>query len=300
MLCSCVICESIGSSVAAFAQTTSSLKVEYYMRSGRTNLALREWDRAMADFHQCLLLAPDNLDAYSGLAGACFLKGDLHQAVTAYDHIIECDPQDPIAHLNRGNIYRLEKNYGKAIADFNECLKLDPKNRDAYGGRGSAFFRTGAYSNAINDFTLVLESGTNDPSALISREDRADCYYETKQYERADEDFKIVAGIETGNYNVYNDIAWFRATCPVAAMRDGSNAVELATKACELSQWRDPKVIDTLAAAFAEEGNFQKAITYQEDALEISGVAGKEIQGAKDRLNLYLAKEPYRVRGVSH
>jgi hypothetical protein len=77
-------------------------------------------------------------------------------------------------------------------------------------------------------------------------------------------------------------------------MRSGREAVKLATKACELSKWQDPQVIDTLAAAFAEDGNFQSATAYEERALRMSRSTGEEIEGAQNRISLYLQKQAYR------
>ena len=84
-----------------------------------------------------------------------------------------------------------------------------------------------------------------------------------------------------------------RATCPEAEIRDGKEAVKLALKACELSHWKDWGIIDTLAAAYAEQRDFEQAIRYQKQALELAGSSNAQ-ENIKNHLALYEQRKPYR------
>jgi tetratricopeptide (TPR) repeat protein len=90
-----------------------------------------------------------------------------------------------------------------------------------------------------------------------------------------------------------NSLAWLLATCPEAKICEGKEAVELALRACELSEWRDWGMIDTLAAAYAEQGDFDRAIKYQKQVLEI-GKSSNEYDKIKEHLSLYEQHRPYR------
>lgn len=56
--------------------------------------------------------------------------------------------------------------------------------------------------------------------------------------------------------NLFNNLAWLRATCPDQSLRESGEALSLARRACELSDWGEANKIDTLAAAYAETGDF--------------------------------------------
>ena len=83
-----------------------------------------------------------------------------------------------------------------------------------------------------------------------------------------------------------------RATCPDATLRDGRQAVAAATRACELTAWKDPGLLDTLAAACAEAGDFDAAVRWQTKAGAMVHDAGSR-SGFEARLALYRAKKPY-------
>ena len=98
---------------------------------------------------------------------------------------------------------------------------------------------------------------------------------------------------DPGYAGSYNQRAWIWATCPEARFRDGKKAVESATRACELTDWKEADVLDTLAAASAEAGDFDAAVKWQEKAQGLYWDALDKEQGLA-RLSLYRAKKPYR------
>jgi tetratricopeptide (TPR) repeat protein len=90
----------------------------------------------------------------------------------------------------------------------------------------------------------------------------------------------------------YNNLAWIYATSPLIHIRDGDEAVTLALKACELTDFKEPEALDTLAAAYAEAGNFEKAIEYQERAIDLCQEESKS--ALLKSLKLYQAGQAYR------
>ena len=92
----------------------------------------------------------------------------------------------------------------------------------------------------------------------------------------------------------WNQLAWLLATCPSASIRDARRAIAAVTTACELTKWGDANYLDTLAAAYAEQGEFAKAVEHQAKALKIGGdeIDRKDFE---NRLHFYESGQPYRV-----
>jgi tetratricopeptide (TPR) repeat protein len=92
-----------------------------------------------------------------------------------------------------------------------------------------------------------------------------------------------------------NGLAWVLSTSPIDDLRDGKRAVELATKACELTQFKEPRFLDTLAAAYAESNDFDSAVKWSEKTLELLGdQESKFREQFAQALANYKAKKPMR------
>jgi len=104
--------------------------------------------------------------------------------------------------------------------------------------------------------------------------------------------FKQTIAIDPNFAHAYNNLAWIYATSPNATFRNGEEAVCLATKACELTTFENARLLDTLAAAYAEAGNFKKAIAYQNKAIDLSQEDAKP--ALLTRLELYQSGQAYR------
>jgi hypothetical protein len=90
-----------------------------------------------------------------------------------------------------------------------------------------------------------------------------------------------------------NDLGWTLATAADPKVRDGKAAVEFATKACELTTWKQPAYLDTLGAAYAEAGEFDTAVRRQIEAISLLNDANEK-KVCETRLKLYQDRKPFR------
>jgi len=99
-----------------------------------------------------------------------------------------------------------------------------------------------------------------------------------------------------GNPYLLNNLAWVLATCPQASIRNGARAVELAQQAERLSGGKDPSILGTLAAAYAEAGRFPEAVATAQRTLELATVQANpaQVEALRARISLYRADSPFR------
>ena len=120
-------------------------------------------------------------------------------------------------------------------------------------------------------------------------------WYSKKEYGKAIADYNKAISLDAKDGWTYNARARIWATCPDACFRDGKKAIESATRACELSKWKHALPIATLAAAYAESGDFLRAAEYQQRANNLYGNQNeKEKQEGERRLKLYQERKPLR------
>ena len=105
------------------------------------------------------------------------------------------------------------------------------------------------------------------------------------------QDYRAAIAAKPHHAEAFNNLAWTLATCPQSEIRNGKEAVSAALQACELNSWKSPGTIGVLAAAYAENGQFESAVKYQQQALAtIDGGSKAEFQ---ERLKLYQGHKAY-------
>ena len=147
------------------------------------------------------------------------------------------------------------------------------------------------YSKAVELYQKAADQGYAPGQAYLASQ-YAQGKGVPKDYRKAVELFHKAVN-QGQSPNVFNDFAWFLATCPDQSQRNGKDAVTYANKACQLSGWKEANFIGTLAAAFAELGDFDAAMRYQKQAMA-TGSDYPDKQTMEKALKLYQERKPYR------
>ena len=248
------------------------------------------WDKQHVEKSRKFSPAIVRSDLYLQQGVAHFKKNEFDKAIDAYTEVLRLYPTGA-ASYNRGLAYGHKGDYDKAISDFTQAIILKPKDVEAYRNRGLAYAHKGNYDKAIPDFTKVISLKPKDVEAYGVR---GIIYSRKKNYDKAIADYTQLIRLR-GNAEDYNSRAWILATCPEARYRDGRKAVADATKVCELTKWKSPYYFDTLAAAYAENGDFTEAVKWQKKALlDPSVFSSNVLEECRKRLTLYQDRKPYR------
>jgi len=181
--------------------------------------------------------------------------------------------------------------YDGAIADFTAELQLDPTAAPAFLGRGLAFVETGQPDWAIADLTEALRL---DPRLARAYTGRGVAWKAKHEYQHAIDDLNEAIRLAPNDADAHSALATIRATCPDDRYRDGSLAFANATRAYQLHGKTCAHCLDTLGAAYAEAGDFPRAVTWQTKALAALPEGDAERDSFDARLALYRDNKPYR------
>ena len=250
----------------------------------------KEFDIAIADYNEAIRLDPGSEVGWYCRGIAWGNKKEYEKAIVDFGEAIRLDPKYALAYNNRGIAWGNKKEYDKAITDYSEAIRLDPKYALAYNNRGIAWGNKKEYDKAITDYSEAIRL---DPKYALAYNNRGIAWGNKKEYDKAITDYSEAIRLDPKYALAYNGRAWLWATCPDAKYRDGKRAIESATKACELGDWKVANDIDTLGAAYAEAGDFATAVEWQTKAIALV-TDEKKKDDFRNRLKLYEAKTPYR------
>jgi len=249
-----------------------------------------ELEIAIMDFGEAIRLNPTGAGLYNNRGNAWLRKKEYDRAIADYNEAIRLEPFET-GYYNRGIAWVGKKDYDRAIADYSEAIRLDPKYVVAFNSRGNAWLQKKEYDKAIADYSEAIRL---DPKYVAVFNNRGFAWNKRRDYEKAIRDFSQAIKVDAGYADAYNRLAWLLATCPDARFRDGNLAIEVALQSCKLTNWKDGNCVDTLAAGYAEAGQFDKATHYQEMALTDSSYVRLSGLGARQRLELYQQQKAYR------
>jgi len=225
--------------------------------------------------------------AYSAL-------GDSARAIADFSEAIGHDPQVETARANRGLLLDYQRNYKKAIFDLTQAEPESSSRVSLHAALANSYFQTGQRDRARAEYIRITQLPVKDKSEYVFR---ARAHMMVGQYKAADSDFAAAKRSEPSDWYVLNERAWFAATCPDDALRNGRAAVRDAISACEGTHWKDAGYIDTLAAAYAETGDFAHAIQYGRQAVGVGGGTPRERSEIEHHLRLFVRSQPIRKEG---
>ena len=267
---------------------------ENYHSRGMAYWRLKDHSRAILDFDETIKLKPQYAGAYINRGNAYRDLKNNRQALADFSTAVQLDAKSFIAYNNRGLVHTDMKNFNAAMTDFNQALQLNKDYAEAFNNRGVVWRELGQMNNAFADYTRALTLYPLFVEALVNR---GYVLKKMGRYDNALGDYSKAALLSPFNPNTLNNHAWLLATCPDKRFRDGKKALVDAQKACELTKKGDWNCLDTLAASYAEVGEFDKAVETATAAVEKAPTEQKT--GITQRIAMYQSKQAFRENSTN-
>ncbi len=253
-------------------------------------------DEALASYSAALRQDPAFVPALINRGNIWMAKKTPGGAIEDYAKAIKADPKSILAHVNRGIAYQTKKDFDKALEDYDEAIRLGLKTATAFNNRGHVREIKRDYDLAIADYDEAIRL---EPNYYLAWINRGSARQARGEYEQALADYTEATRLNPASPWGYARQAWIRATCPQEKLRNGKEAVALATEAAEKDGARDASVVDIRAAAHAEDGDYANAIFWEKQAIVLAAKS-TNVDAKNDgklyraRLALYEQKRPYR------
>jgi tetratricopeptide (TPR) repeat protein len=286
--------ERYDDALASFDRASELAPASARPYEGRGELFRRQGDldKAVEQLSKALERSPDNVATLLLRAGIYYQQHDPERALADVERAIRIQPRILRPHLMRAEIYAATGRLDQAINQLERLLQLAPGQKELLSELGSFYLGNGQPRKAIDVLSQVLQQDPDDSSVLRNR---GDAYLSIGKHAEAIADFdRALQQDEDENDDVLlNNLAWVLATSPVDELRNGQRAVKLATQAAELTGYQVPHILSTLAAAYAETGDYQTAIKWSQKAVEL-GKDDPALAELQQELASYQAGKPVR------
>ncbi|MGD1083140.1 MAG: tetratricopeptide repeat protein [Verrucomicrobiota bacterium] len=316
----------------AISQFQTALRIEPDNASAHNNLgnALEQkgrLDEAILQYHNSLQLQPEHAETYCNLGNALLKKGSVEEAIRQLQKALQIKPDFAAARYNLGNAFLQSGSLDEAITQYQKALEINLDYADAHHNLGTALLRKGRVDEAITQYQDALQI---KPDLEDARHNLGMAYFQKGDLEKAIECYQEAIKINPRSADAYanlglaffkkreikqavdtwekalvikpeqlfvlNNLAWLLATTPDASLRDGARAVTLAKQADQLGGNSNPMMLHTLAAAYAETGDYALAAATARRGLDLAVEQKNNALAAtlQREIQLYEAQTPLR------
>ncbi len=256
------------------------------------------WKDTETLWRQVLRVEPNNGKAHNSLANWFYRQGRAAEAVERHKIGIRCDPTRPGAYNDMAAaLVRLGRT-DEAMDAYRQSIEINPRRPEGYAGLGMLLIKSRDPAEVKEGLECLRTSLEIRPTLSLPRICLANHHVQTKQYSRAAAELREGLKLTPRDPMLAARAAWLLATCPDDAVRNGAEALTWARRAVDSADEPDPVILEGLAAALAETGQFDQAVQVARQATALARQQGRKhlAAGIDGRARLYASRRPYRMR----
>lgn len=264
-----------------------------------------KYDEAEAQFRHALAMDSVYADAHNGLGLALLEEGRLDEAMAHFSEASRLEPDNARSSAFLGKVLLRKGRFEEAEQVLRASIRADPFKADPYGSLAYVMAKRGRLDDAIGLFEKALAIDTsavdvrhNYSLALASRGDASRGDFSRGDASRSDHrrailELRLILAMDSSAHNSANDLAWLLATTPDTSQRDGAEALRLARSVSAGAGDTEPRFLDTVAAAYAANGDFREAEAWGLRAIALAESFGDSdfVAGARARVESYRIHE---------
>ncbi|MEX0729027.1 MAG: tetratricopeptide repeat protein [Planctomycetaceae bacterium] len=271
-------------------------QITLHIELGDAYMRTNAFDKALPHLQKAHELDPRHDAVLRGICEILMQKQRFKDAETPLKELVARTPGDALAHRWLGTVLAERGLTGEAAARFEASLSLDPSVAVTHNNLGLMRLRQGLLDDAAAEFDAAL---TIDADYAEAHNNRGVVAAQRRDFRRAIEHYRRTVELDASHVRARNSLAWNLATCPDDELRNGREALQLAQSLTSGQGEHDLGILLTLAAAYAETGEFEAAEQTAARGLQLAQALGNRGMAALTSacLELYRKGRPYRDRG---
>lgn len=271
-------------------------KSRILMIRARLNLSRSELDKALEDLNQAIKIDGTNAEALLLRSRVHSEKSNFDAARKDVEAALAIDPDQEAAIQMRIDVAASQGRFGEAIADLRTLLREDPRDVGMRLHLAGLLRADKRPRQAIEVYTQLLDDPLNDRAKALVWQGRAEAYLSIGKHKEAVSDYEEAIKFKADDSSLLNNFAWLLATSFDDEVRNAKRSIELGTKACEVTEFKKAHILSTLAAGYAEDGQWEKAIEWSTKAVELGADDDETGDQLKKELESYKQKKPWREK----
>lgn len=267
--------------------------LEAHLNMGNALFQLKDYAGATNHFARALEIIPEHGETHHTYAAALVELGDFNGAIEHANEAVRLNPNDIWGYVFKGRALSGLGRSDEALEAYFAALNLNYNCAEAHYRIGLEWLRRGRAEEAVASFKEALRINPNWAEVHLQL---GIVLTAQAKFAEAIAHYRDAVRIVPTMAVALNNLAWLLATAPEPQLRDGREAVLLAERACALTGYGQTVFVGTLAAAYAEAGQFENAVQTARRACELAAAQGQTNLLARNQqlLELFKSGQAYR------